>query len=215
MADVDFAVEAAEIEPYAAAPTLLFKLRAINRTPEIVVQNVSLLCQFRIEAARRKYAAADHERLMELFGATHRWSETLRSMLWTHTNVQVSGFAEDRLVDLPVECSYDFNVAATKYFYGLEGGDVPLTLLFSGTVFYRDAGGGPLQMDQISWSKETSFRLPVQLWRDMMDLYYPNSSWLRVDRDVFDAIYRYKRDRGFTSFDAALLSLLQHKEIAS
>lgn len=209
MADLDFTAEAAEVEPYAAAPTLVLKLRVTNKTAGVEVQNVSLLCQIRIEATQRRYAAADHERLVELFGEKHRWSETLRSMLWTHTSVQVPGFTDDRVVNLPIECSYDFNVAATKYFYGLEGGDVPLTLLFSGTVFYRDAGGGPLQMDQISWSKETAFRLPVRLWQDMMDRYYPNSAWLRVDREVFDAIYRYKRERGFTSFDKALLSLLE------
>lgn len=216
MADLDFTAEAAEVEPYAAAPTLMLKLRVTNKTPRVEVQNVSLLCQVRIEATQRRYAAADHERLVELFGEKHRWSETLRSMLWTHASVQVPGFAADRLVNLPIECSYDFNIAATKYFYGLEGGEVPLTLLFSGTVFYRDAGGGPLQMDQISWSKETAFRLPVRLWQDMMEQYYPNSAWLRIDRDVFDAIYRYKRDRGFTSFDKALLSLLEtQKEQAS
>ncbi len=216
MVDLDFTAEGAEVEPYAIAPTLLLKVRVTNRTPAVTVENVSLLCQVRIEATRRSYAAADHERLGELFGEVHRWSDTLRSMLWTHTSVQVPGFETDRVVNLPVECSYDFNVAATKYFYGLEGGEVPLVLLFSGTVFYRDAEGGSLQMDQISWSKETAYRLPVRLWQDMMDRYYPNSAWLRIDRDVFDAIYRYKRDRGFTTWDKALLSLLEkQKENAS
>lgn len=207
MVDLDFNAESVEMEPYAAAPTLLFKVRVTNRTPDVAVQNVSLVCQVRIEATRRRYAAADHERLVELFGERHRWSETLRSMLWTHTSVQVPAFETDRVVSLPVECSYDFNVAATKYFYGLEGGEVPLSFLFSGTVFYRD--GGSLQMDQISWSKESSYRLPVRLWQDMMDQYYPNSAWLRIDREVFDAIYRYKRNRGFTTWDKVLLSLLE------
>ncbi len=212
MVDLDFAAEGAETEPYAAAPTLLIKLRVTNQTPNVSVQNVSLLCQVRIEATRRIYSAADHERLRELFGEKHRWSETLRSMLWTHTSVQIPAFATDRVVTLPVECSYDFNVAATKYFYGLDGGEVPLALLFSGTVFYRDTEGGPLQMDQISWSKEATYRLPVRLWQDMMDQYYPNSAWLRIDRGVFDAIYRYKRDRGFTTWDKALLSLLERQQ---
>lgn len=212
MVDLDFTAESVEVEPYAASPTLLFKVRVTNRTPDVAVQNVALLCQVRIEATRRSYAAADHERLAELFGEMHRWSDTLRSMLWTHTSAQIPAFETDRLVSLPVECSYDFNVAATKYFYGLEGGDVPLSLLFSGTVFYREAGADRLQMDQISWSKECSYHLPVRLWHDMMDRYYPNSAWLRIDRDAFDAFYSYKRRMGFTSWDKALLSLLEKQK---
>ena len=78
-----------------------------------------LQCQLRIEPTQRRYAPADHDRLFELFGETHRWSETLRSMLWTHASVQVPAFASGHVVDLPVPCSFDFNIAATKYFYGL------------------------------------------------------------------------------------------------
>jgi hypothetical protein len=211
MVDLDFTAEGAEVEPYAAAPTLLFKVRITNRTPSVTIRNVALLCQVRIEAARRNYAPADHERLVELFGETHRWSETLRSMLWTHASVQVPAFDADRIVSLPVECSYDFNIAATKYFYGLEGGEVPLVLLFSGTVFYRDADEGSLQMDQISWSKETAYRLPVRLWQEMMDHYYPGSAWLRIDREVFDEIYRLKRKMGFTTWEQTLRSLLERQ----
>ena len=48
-------------------------------------------------------------------------------------------------VDLPVPCSYDFNLAATKYFAALEGGDIPLCFLFSGTIFY-EADDGALQV---------------------------------------------------------------------
>lgn len=209
MVDLDFAVEGVEVEHFAAAPTLHFKLRVTNRTPDVVVQNVSLLCQVRIEATRRRYGPEDHERLTELFGAPHRWSETLRSMLWTHASLQVPQFETERLVNLPVECSYDFNVAATKYFYGLEGGEVPLALLFSGTVFYRNADDDALQMDQISWSKETTFRLPVRLWQEMMDHYYPESAWLRISRDVFDDLYRLKRNKGFTSWEQTFRSLLE------
>lgn len=212
MVDLDFAIDSVAVEPYAAAPTLMFKLRVMNRSPGIAVGNVALLCQVRIEATRRTYAAGDHERLRELFGEKHRWSETLRSMLWTHASVQIPSFESECSVAMPVECSYDFNIAATKYFYGLEGGEVPLALLFSGTVFYRDEDDDGLKMDQIPWSKETSFRLPVQLWRDVMERYYPNSAWLRIDRDAFDAIYRYKRRKGFTSWEKALLSLLDAEE---
>lgn len=212
MVDLDFVAETVEVEPYAATPTLLFGLRVTNRTPGVIIQNVTLLCQIRIEATRRRYQAAEHERLIELFGEKHRWSDSLRSMLWTHTTVQAPGFEGERVIKMPVECSYDFNVAATKYFYGLEGGEVPLVLLFSGTVFYRDDDDDQLRMDQISWSKEASFRLPVTLWQQLMDIYYPNSAWLRIDRDAFEALYGYKRRHGFTTWEAVLLSLLERQK---
>jgi hypothetical protein len=207
MVDLAFAVEGIEVERYAAAPALLFKLRVAASPRDVAIQNVMLQCQLRIDASRRRYSQGEHAPLIELFGETHRWSETLHSMLWTHASAQISAFKGERIADLPVPCSFDFNIAATKYFYGLDGGEVPLTLLFSGTVFYRDEDG-LLQMEQIPWSKETACRLPVSLWREMMDVYYPASAWLRIDRTAFDALQRYRRRRGFTSWEQALAALL-------
>ncbi len=208
MPDLKFSVEGVEVETHAVAPTLLFKLKIANATPDVPVQNVQLQCQLRIEPTQRPYDATEHEPLSDLFGTKDRWSNTLHSMLWTHTAIQVPGFAAETIASMPVPCSFDFNVAATKYFYGLDKGDIPLTLLFSGTVFYRD-DGGKLQMDQIAWSKEASYRLPVRIWRDMMDAYYPDSAWLRINRASFDALGRYKRSCGFTSWEQAIDALLE------
>ncbi|HEX6011417.1 MAG TPA: DUF6084 family protein [Geminicoccaceae bacterium] len=51
----------------------------------------------------------------------------------------------------------------------------------------------------------------MRLWQETMDRYYPNSAWLRLDRDVFDAFYRYKRQGGFTTWEKALASLLERQ----
>jgi hypothetical protein len=206
--DLAFYSVGVELERHAMVPTLLFRVRISNMTPSIKVENVLLQCQVRIEAMRRHYDAEESERLVELFGEAQRWSETLRSMLWVHTGAQVPAFDKEHDVTLPVQCSFDFNVAATKYFYGLEDGEVPIALLFSGTVFYRDFDGF-LQTDQISWSKQAECRLPVRVWRELMDHYYPNSTWLRIDHKVFDQIYQYKRENGFTSWDETMRSLLK------
>jgi hypothetical protein len=128
-------------------------------------------------------------------------------MLWTHTSAVVPAFTGSTVVDLPVPCTYDFNLAAAKYFYALEGGEVPLCLLFSGTVFYA-AGDGALQVAPIPWEKETTFRLPVRVWKDMMELYYPNSAWLCLRKDVFDRLYRYKSSRALPTWEQALENLL-------
>ncbi len=128
-------------------------------------------------------------------------------MLWTHASVTVPPFTSSLLLDLPVPCTFDFNVAATKYFAGLADGEVPLLLLFSGTVFYMDEDGA-LQVAQISWEKEVHFRLPVSVWREMMDHYYPNGAWLCLPKDIFDQLYCYKVSRGFPTWEQTLKSLL-------
>jgi Family of unknown function (DUF6084) len=207
MRELEFNVIAAEPQRHAAAPTLTFKL-AIGQTGEVVpIQSISLQCQIRIETQRRTYQPQEQERLTDLFGEPERWSETLRGMLWTHIHVNVPPFEKDCVVDLPVPCSFDFNLAATKYFHGVQHGQVPLLLLFSGSVFWRDADG-TLGMDMISWQKEARHRLPVEVWRDMMEVYYPNHNWLCLSRQVFEALYEYKRSGGYTGFDETLLSLL-------
>jgi hypothetical protein len=197
---------------HAAAPLLSFRLR-INDTGagQTPIHNIALLCQVRIEAARRRYNPAEQERLLELFGEPARWSETLRAMLWTHTQVTVPPFTASATVELPVPRSYDFNLAATKYFYGLENGEVPLLLLFSGTIFLAGPSGG-LQIAQIPWDKEATYRLPVGVWKAMMDYYYPNSAWLCLHRDAFDRLYRYKRQHGLPTWEQTLERLLPAEE---
>ncbi len=211
MPDLNFEVEKVEVLPFAAAPLLVFKLRVTNQNADEPVHNVMLRCQIQMEVTRRNYSDKDQERLLDLFGEPHRWSETLRNMLWTHANAVVQPFTGSAMVDLQVPCTFDFNVAATKYFAGLDDGEVPLALLFSGTVFY-EAEDGALQVSQISWEKEARFRLPVRVWKEMMDIYYPNSAWLCLRRDIFDRLYRYKVSRGLPTWEQTLESILPDSE---
>ncbi len=173
MPELDFQVEAAEPVALAAAPLLAFKLRISQRAasgPPAPIHAVVLRCQIRFEPAKRRYAAAEADRLRDLFGTPDRFSQTLRPMLWTHVSTVVPPFTSEVTIDMHVPCTFDFNVAATKYFYALEDGEVPLALLFSGTVFH-EVEEAHLQVAQISWDKETSFRLPVRrLARDDGDL---------------------------------------------
>jgi hypothetical protein len=210
MPDLDFAVEGAEAIPYAAAPTIGFKIRIRNAMPEEQVRNVALQVQIQIEPAQRAYKPAEKARLNELFGEPSRWGQTLKTLLWTRTTLAVGPFAADALVELAVPCSFDFNVAVTKYFAGLDDGFVPLTLLFSGSVFYEE--DGLLQLGQISWSREATYRLPLGVWRTMMDLYYPNTAWLCVNREIFDRFIAYKTRRGLGTLDGALDELLASAE---
>ena len=207
MPDLSFAVEGAEAVAYSATPLMAFKLRITNADADELVQSVALRCQLQIEATRRKYGAQEQERLLDLFGAPERWSRTLRAMLWTHASINVPAFRGSVVVDLPVACTFDFNVAAAKYFAGLDQGEVPLNLMFSGTIFYEPANAG-LRIEQIPWDREARYRLPVRVWKEMMDIYYPNSAWLCLRRDVFEKLSQYKTARCIPTWEEALESLL-------
>ncbi len=202
MPDLSFQVEGAEVTPFAVAPLLTFRLRVTNDSRDEVIHNAVLRCQIQIESTRRKYQAEEEARLRDLFGEPERWGQTLRAMLWTHAIVMVPTFAVETVVDLPVPCTYDFNLAITKYFYALEQGEIPLNFLFSGSVFYQD--GEALQVAPISWSKEARFRLPVATWRHLMETYYPNLAWLQLRQDVFDRLYRYKVRHGIPTWEQVI-----------
>jgi hypothetical protein len=210
MPDLDFAVEGAQVLEFAAVPSLLFKLRIENLEDE-PIRSVALNTQIRIAATQRHYDAAEQNRLLEVFGEPSRWKDTLRSLLWTHTVVQVPPFSGSTVADMPVPCTYDLEVVAAKYFYALEDGEVPLEFLFSGTVFYAGEGGR-LQVERISWEKEAEFRLPVRLWKEMMQHYFPNSAWIRLRKDAFDLLYDYKIRKGLPTWEATVEALVRASE---
>jgi hypothetical protein len=208
--DLDFGIEGAEVLEYAAVPSLLFKLRVENLEEE-PIRSVSLNTQVRIAATQRHYDTAEQQRLLEVFGAPHRWGQTLRSLLWAHTTLQVPRFSGSTVVDMSIPCTYDMEVIGSKYFHALEDGEVPLEFLFSGTVFYA-AEGGRLQVARISWEKEAEFRLPVRLWKETMERYFPNSAWIRLHKDAFDQLYDYKVRMGLPTWEAAVEALLRASE---
>lgn len=207
MPDLSFQVEQAAVLPFAAAPSLVFKVRLANAAADEAIHSVALRCQLQIEATRRRYSAPEQEWLLEVFGEPERWSQTLRSLVWSHLNVIVPSFTGSTVTELVVPCTFDFNVAATKYFHALQDGEIPLRLLFSGTVFYA-AADGALQVAQISWEREAAYRLPVRVWQEMMALYYPNSAWVRVRQDLFDRLSWYKAQRGLPTWEQVFESLL-------
>jgi hypothetical protein len=82
---------------------------------------------------------------------------------------------------------------------------------FSGSIFYGDKDG-LLQVTPIPWDKEVHFRLPVKLWRELMDSYYPGVAWLCLERDAFDRLHRYKTEHGIPTWELALENLLRGVE---
>jgi Family of unknown function (DUF6084) len=204
---VDLAFTVLDVVPevYGAAPTLLFRVRATEATG-VDVHAIALRAQVHIEPQRRQYAPGESAGVSDLFGPTERWASTLRPFLWTHVSTMVRGFTGDLEFDLPMLCTYDFDVAATKYLHSLGDGEVPLVLRFSGTVFTRGTAG--FGVEQVPWHLEAAYRMPVRVWREVMDAYFPGGGWIRVDRDTLDALLRYRSARGLTSWEQALGELL-------
>ena len=207
MPNLNFQVTGVDPAVRGMTPLLHFKLR-LEVVPETTrIEALLLNCQIQFQCSRRSYSASEQEKLVELFGTPERWGQTLRNRLWTHANTTVASFSGTTETLLPVACSYDLNIAATKYFYALEAGDVSLLFLFSGSVFYLNSEER-LQVERVPWNKEAEFRLPVQAWQTMMESHYPNSAWLSLRRDVFDRLYQYKRRHGLATWEQALESLL-------
>jgi len=207
MPDLDFKILGVKAAHHGIVPLLHFKLEITNQPPEETVQSVMLQAQIQIHPTLRAYEPEEKEKLGELFGTPDRWGQTLRARLWTHASVNVRSFNQRTEENLAVPCTFDLNVAATKYFYALETGEVPLLFLFSGTIFYEGADGR-LQIQQVSWNKECTYRMPISVWQGMMDQHYPNTAWLSLERDLFERLYAFRRREGLADWDQTIARLL-------
>jgi hypothetical protein len=206
MTDLAFSVVGAAACPYAVSPMLALRLR-VTESSGAKIDAIALRTQIQLEVQRRRYAAGESELLDELFGAPSRYADTLKPMLWTHVSTMVLSFEGETEVELQIPCSYDFEVAAHKYLASLQDGIVPLNLQFSGTAFVeRD---GTVCPEFVPWNCEARYALPVAVWRETVDSSFPNSAWIRVNRDLFDELRRYKIATGLPTWDAALERLCE------
>jgi hypothetical protein len=203
MPDLRFTVGGTDIVEHAATPLLAFHVHIANTPKDEIIHSIVLRSQIQIEVTRRKYDPREQSLLQDLFGEPERWGQTLRNLLWTHASVVVPRFKGNGLAEIHVPCTFDFNIAATKYFHGLTQGELPLCFQFSGTAFY-EAPDGALQVAPISWDKEAKYRLPVQMWKELMETYYPNSAWLALHKDTFEKLYQFKVREGIPTWEEAI-----------
>ncbi len=203
---LSFAVQDAEAVAFAAVPTLRFALQ-IESAGGVAVRSVVLDVQLQIAARRRPYDAAAHDRLFELFGVPRDWGTTLRTLPWTRVTVVVPPFNGSTVVDVDVPCTYDLEVAASRYFQALQDGEVPLEFLFGGTVFYSGPQGH-LQTGMIGWDQEAEFALPVRTWKELMDRHFAGTAWLRLSSERLDRLVAYRSRSKLASWDAVVDALL-------
>jgi hypothetical protein len=206
MSTYTFSVLDVTAEPYAASPQLTCRLR-IEESTGRRVHAIALRCQVRIEPQRRRYEPAEQDALRGLFGTPERWGETLKAFQWMQANATVQGFTGETETELALPCTYDLEVIGARYLHALDAGDVPLNLLFSGTIFTKGTTG--FEVEQVPWACEARWRLPVRVWRDMIDAFFPNSGYLRVSGDVLKELAAFRAGHDLISWDETLRHLLE------
>ncbi|WP_019928912.1 DUF6084 family protein [Nocardia sp. BMG111209] len=203
--DTAFAVTGIAPEPYALTPALSARV-AVTAAPGESVHAIALRAQVRIEPHRRGYSDAEGAGLVDLFGARERWHETQRSFLWMHCAAMIPGFRDRTEVELPLPCTYDFEVAGSKYLHALREGTVPLLFLFSGTVFVK--GGNGFTIRNVPWNCDVAHDMPISTWQQLMAQHFPDTGWLRLTRGSLDALSAFKARRGLLGYDEAVAELL-------
>ncbi|HSK56414.1 MAG TPA: DUF6084 family protein [Jiangellales bacterium] len=209
MSSYSFTVLDIVAEPYAAAPQLTARIRMQESTGQ-VVHAVALRCQVRIEAQRRSYSGHEEIGLRSIFGDRSRWVDTLKPFLWMQCSTTVQGFTGSTELDLPLPCTYDFDVTASRYLHSLADDTVPLALLFSGTVFTRGPAG--FGVEQVPWDCEARYSLPVSVWQQLIDRYFPGTGWIRLDRELLARMADYRARHGLTTWDETVQRLLAYDD---
>ena len=205
----EFAALGVRAVRHAATPTLALDVQ-ISEPSGRQVYMMALTIQLMIEPARRAYDDDTRARLVGLFGAPERWSVTTRSLVWTQLDVLVPAFTGSTTVTVPIACSYDMELAAAKYLYALPDGVAPLALHFNGLIYYRDEQGG-LQIVLVPWTRSIDFRMPVSVWRETVEHYYPGTAWVAVRAATLERLEQFKQEHGLATLDACVEALVADK----
>ncbi len=208
--DISFEITAMDSIERSAAPTLRFAARASD-TSGIQIYTVALSVMLTIEPGKRSYDPDTRERLAELFGEPERWASTTGAFRWSQVDVLVPSFSGSTDFEIRVPCTYDHEIAATKYFAGLSDGVAPLQLHFNGTLFYRGADG-QLQMMLLPWDLSVRHEMPIEVWRGMIDRHYPEGAWVRLEEETLGRLRKLKTREGLATYDRVVQALIERAE---
>ena len=209
MPELTFSCTGAAVDLASATPAIALRLHIAESTG-VTVHALALRTQIRIEPLKRRYDDTEADAMRDLFGDRARWGKTLKPLQLGFVNQMVPTFTGETDVEVALPCSYDFDVAANKYLYALDDGEVPLLLLFSGTVFTAEGNGFSVSL--VPWDREATYRLPVSVWTETMHLHFPGTAWLRLGERAFDALHQYRTAQQLTSWDDAIDRLLKEAQ---
>jgi hypothetical protein len=211
--ELTFGVRDAKAVPYSATPQIAFEVVITNSTRDEPIHALLLRCQVRIDAASRAYSKNEEQRLRDVFGERADWQRSMRSLLWAQVSASVPPFSDETAVELFVPYGFDFDVASSKYLLALEGGEVPVTLLFSGTAFHRSKDA-ELGVSHIPLTAQASFALPLAVREAVRSMHYPNKLPLELSREHFERLCRYRTELGLPTWEHVIEHLLAGAELA-
>ncbi len=210
MSDLNFEVVGVAPERYCAAPTVTFKVRISENSGDSIYA-LALRTQIMIEPQRRRYEPEEEQRLLAQFGERERWGQTLKPFFWATVGTMVTQFTETIEIDIQVPLTYDWELASTKFLHAIEQGDVPVNLLFNGTIISKGESG--FSIEPVPWNKEARFGVPAGIWRAVMDIYFPGQAWIRFERSTMDKLERFRTIRGLTSWERTFDVLLGESDL--
>ena len=168
------------------------------------MRSVLLDVQVQIAARRRGYDAAAHDRLFELFGPVADWGTTLRTLLWTRTTLVVPGVRGRTVVDLDVPCSYDLEVAASRYLDALGDGDGAARVPVQRQRVLRRRRRRAADDAAVVGAARRSTRCRCAVWKETMERYFRGTAWVRLRKERFDRLSAYKSRNALATWDDAL-----------
>jgi len=194
----------ATADRFSAAP--IVRLRVRVRLEGEAIDALALHVRVQIEPAGRAYDTDEELLQQELFGKRERWVQSVRPLQWTECAVMLNAFTGETTFDVPIACTYDLQVASSKYASALKDGNIPVRLLFTGTIFRGAQSGFAVEM--LSWNSERQGRVPVATWQEAMERVFPGQAWIRVDRPTFAALRRYRTEHALYNWEDAFAHLL-------
>ena len=160
MRDLQFEIES--VGRASDSNTMIARLGIRNHSV-MPVHSIRLHTQIQIEPGRRPYTPAEKSALLDVFGTPEQWRSSIRPLMWACADVVVGSFTASNLTDLQFPICSEFGFSAGKYLAGLQEGEIPLSFLFSGMIFF--AARERPQVAPIPWDTEARFRLPVSAWK--------------------------------------------------
>lgn len=197
----------AEHELHAAQPTLRLDM-GIAESAGVEVHAITLTAQVMLEPARRRYDDVQRAALSDLFGEPGRWPATTHAFLWTFVGATLHGFSGTATFALPIPCTADLELSASRYIDALGEGEIPIALHFSGRVLYA-GDGGRIQVAHIGWDTMARHALDFGVWRRMIHHHHGDMRFVRLHRDTLAALTRRKSDEGCHTYDDVVEHLLE------